>query len=149
MKNVGEGAAFTAFLLLTAACFMIASFGLTPVGRLVPLWVAGPTAALLVLQLRADIRASAAAGRLPTADETRAALRRREHGALGWTAALFALLGVVGIPLGSAAFVAIFLRTQCGTRWRVSLPTAIATGLLSYGAIVVVLGKSLWAGTAW
>jgi hypothetical protein len=145
----GGGAVFTAALLGVAIGFLVMSFALTPLGRLVPVWIVVPTIVLLGAQLWLDrSRARTPAGQGHDG-ETGADDGRRELETMAWAGLLLALIAVVGVTLAACAYVALYLMRECGVGWRASVGAGLVSGALAYGAVVVVLGKPLLAGALW
>jgi hypothetical protein len=160
--------AFTALLFFAVGALLVATTGLGPQARLVPLAVAVVTFALLSLQLLTDIRTPRndveAPGRYrlawlreqvrrafsPDAPGTDASQApARELKIFLWIAALPACAWLVGVAPGVSIYTLAYLRKQTGERWAQTLiVTAIVTAFPWTLARLGIAGR-LYEGALW
>jgi hypothetical protein len=134
---------FTALLMGTTVGLLVLATGLTPLGRLAPLWVLLPTSALVALQLSRDLRANPATdARRPASAET----RRRQLRITVWLVGLTAAVFLIGFLPAAAVFVFLFLRAEAGTRAPRAAATAVGTVVLLYLVFGVAGGIALPEG---
>jgi hypothetical protein len=140
---VRSGAAFTALLAGATVGLLALATGLSPLGRLAPLWVLVPTSLLAAAQVVRDLRAGPAADpEGPAAIE----IRRRQIRITAWLVGLAAAVFVVGFFPSAAAFLFLFLRLEARTRPGRALATAAGTVGLLYLLFAVVGGLALPEG---
>ena len=140
--RVRPGTLFTLFLLFVAAVLLAQTRALAPLSRVAPLWVLVPTAALTVVQLFRDARNAL---RHETEPAT-AAIRLRQLRITLWIAAATALVYLLGLLIGSAVFLLLYIRAESSTGWRQSLLVTAATISAIYLVFVVLADMRFPAG---
>jgi hypothetical protein len=133
--------AVTVSLLGFAILIAVLSAGLGPVARIVPLSVVFPVIALLLYQIgrelsqRPDARAEVTPPRIDG-----------ERRMLAWLIALAVLVYALGITVGGAVFVVLYLKFESGETWFVSAASSFAVAVILRGVFAELLGISLEGG---
>lgn len=135
--GTGRGAVyFTGFLTAVTGLLFLATLGLSPVGRLAPIWVVVPTAGLLLVELVREVRQ--VRSRLDDEAEgepTPAGLPGTE-GRLSrmaaWGVVLIVLVWVLGFIAAAPVFVAAYLRLEARLPWSRALLLSAVVAALSF-----------------
>lgn len=158
------GSAFSIFLLGVAAFFLIQSLSLNPIPRLVPLFIAVPTLALIAVQVSLDLRGNERPGtRVETtvfsaSDVYREkALSRidtlrqtgRKHIGLMWLAIMFGLIYLLGLLPSAPVYSFLYLKVRGRTNWSLSAGIAAGIWLLSYVLLVLLSNSAPYRGKIW
>jgi hypothetical protein len=164
----GGRTAFSFILLAAAALILLLSMRLGPTARMVPLAVAIPTLALMLLVLALDL-APSLGGRLRSIDERdpfRVKVFRKKSGigpepgeapptAAGeivvflWLLFLVVSIYLLGFTAAAACYTYLFLRFRSGESRGFSLGMAAGTGLFIHGVFGIILGARLHEGLLW
>lgn len=159
---------FTAILLAAAVLVFLLSLRLGHTARLVPLAVAVPTLALMLLVLVLDL-APGPAGKLRSLDDgdpfRMKAYREKsgigpdpgegpptaagEIGVFLWLLFLVASIYLLGFTAAAACYTYLFLRFRSGESRGFSLVMAAGTGLFIYGVFGIILSAHLHEGLLW
>jgi len=134
-----ERTILTLTLVIAVAISLIQSTGLGPIARTAPLLVGLPTLALLSLEL---VRDSVRGQRKPV-DHDLAIVERR---LIGWLALMVGLVATIGIALGTAAWLALYLRVRSGERWAVASGFGVGLAVVLYAVLTLVLRIPVSAG---
>jgi hypothetical protein len=130
MTRPGEPAVVALLLTLAVGWAALEAVAFGPAARRMPLLVALPTLALLVVEL-ARARGEAS-GSQPGA-------RSRERVMAGWIVTLVAATLVAGVIAGPALTLGAYVRLQARERWTVALGLATAFGAIVYAVLDLVL----------
>lgn len=132
---------FTLALLGVVAALAAMTWPISSTSYLIPAFILPPTAALLVIQLTGDLRATTTA-RAPE----EAALPGR---AFAWLLLMPGLLAVAGLVYGGAIYTLAYLRLRNRDSWTLAVVSALAVGA---GLTLVARGlrmPQLFAGPFW
>jgi hypothetical protein len=141
--------AFTVFLLGIISLFLIQTLSLNSLARLVPLLVVVPTWALVLAQVKRDLRGEGTnlaveKTLFSTSDEYRKSVVRRagrreilnrmnRSGAgVAWVVMMFALVYLFGLLLGSPLYVFLYLKFRAGKGWVLASSMGVVVWILSY-----------------
>lgn len=146
--------------LAVALLLFIMTFSLNPTARLVPMAVAVPTAAILLLQACLDLfpalsgtmaRYSRLSLRNVEALRARGiAMSPREPGTLGavmaWFSAAPLLISLLGFTLAAPLYTIAFLRFRASETWITSIAVGIGISLVVALLLTLAAGKSTFGG---
>jgi hypothetical protein len=147
--------------------FLVLAADLGPVSRFVPLAVAVPTLAILILQLLVEIRLRLLRGRV-VVDTSGMVDGRASHNGNGqvgshdgtehsggvvpmalWVLGLFLLVFMLGFAVALPTFALAYLRIRAKEPWRVSTAAAVAMWALVYLFFGILLDIPMHAGHLW
>jgi hypothetical protein len=140
MTRSREAMAVAVVLTSLAAFAIVSALSLGPVARRMPLVVAVPTLALLVVEIVRIRRSGADAEAQPRG--------RDERRLFAWIGGLLLLVLALGISAGVPAFLLAFVRGRFGERWRTAIAMALAMAVLLFAGLEQGLGIRLHTGLA-
>jgi hypothetical protein len=108
-----------------------------------PLGAACAVCILCAIEIARVAKGTAAPDRRPEQAEDRISLK-----ALGWLFALAPLLYGLGFVFGSAVYLLACLRAN-GVSWRLSIPIAAASMLVTWGLFIKLMGVLLPVAPLW
>lgn len=135
--KISAGTAFTAGLLAAGTLFLTLALGLGAGDRLIPLSVAAPLTALLLIQLIRELRRGEVVH-----------TPRVERAAVGWIAGLAVLILLGGLLAGPALFVSLYLRRKAREGWFAVVASGVLTALALWLVVTRALGTVAPGGLA-
>ncbi len=143
MRRLPRPPAFTLCLLAGVLVLAYLTLGLSPTSRWVPLVVVVPLLALVVLELKRDVRD---ADTEETDAEETDVPPGSERSVLLWVLALPALVQTLGILVGPGLFALLYLRVKGKEPWVFALTVSALTGLGLWALFGQLLKTSADAG---
>lgn len=131
--------ALTAGLTVLVALAAASATTLGPAARRMPLVVALPTLALLVLELTRHVRAARVEADDPAA-------RRVETVTFAWLGGLVAGVWLLGMLAGLPLFLGAYLRTRSREPWTVAIGMALGVWVVLFGVLDYALGIQMHDG---
>lgn len=167
MTRINDRQFFTLALFAFAAMMLVATAGLSEVGRLVPLAVLVPTLVLLLIQLCLDLAPGFEQKhslldkkdvfgiermRLKAAEEaanSEVSRGRRELSVFAWVTLIAGLMYLFGSLIGLPLFLLLYLKVRSGEGWALSIGVSGVMFVFLYGVFVAVLNARLHEGWLW